>query len=291
MEARGDPRLEAAIAAVDAWRGHDLDVTQMSSNDDERRFLVEAGDQTFELSIISSSTRPVSSLAGEVEVMRAAAAAGVAPEVIAFVPQLGCVVRRSTPGRRLAPSDAAEPGVLASVVGSVRALHACPLPTVERSVFRDAEELRRTALARGVAMPKTEPDATAAFRRIASANGGADRRAVTCHGNLTLDRLFLDVERVWIVDYRSAGAGDPFEDLGRIASQLGLTQELSDSLLALYFGAVDDGIRRDLATARVAADYLTAMGILAEPTVVTQMQTVEARLARVAASAADAGVT
>lgn len=258
----------------------------------ERHFLIETDGELFVLRITSpASARPVMSLADEVEVVRAAAAAGVAPEVIAFVPGLGCLVTRSVSGRRLVPSDASDHGVLASVVGSIRALHACPLPGMERSVFRDAEDLRRAALARGVTMPGTEPGATAALRRIDAAIGARDHRPVACHGDLSLANLFLDDERVWIVDYRRAGAGDAFEDLGSVASHLGLSHEQTETLLALYFGSVDDDARCDLVMARVAADYLTAMRILAKPTVVTHMQTVEGRLARVAAAAAEAGVT
>lgn len=292
MQARGDPRLEAAIGAVEAWRGRDIGVTPMQADDDERRFLVEADDEMYMLRISSAAgTRTAMSLAGEVEMLRAAAAAGVAPEVIAFVPQLGCLVTRPAPGRRLAPSDAADPGVLASVVGSIRALHACPLPDVERSVVRDAEELRRAALARGVAMPRTEPDATEAMHGIDAAIDERGHRRVACHGNLALANLFLDDERVLIVEYRGAGAGDPFEDLGSVASHLALSDEQNDTLLTLYFGAADDDARCDLVMARIATDYLTAMRILARPTVVTHMQTVEARLARVTAAAAEAGVT
>ena len=292
MEAHGDPRLEAAIRGVEAWRGRDVGVTPMSAGTDERRFLVEAGGEAFTLRLTTAtSTRPIADLMDEVDVVRAAAAAGVAPEVTAFLPQLGCLVTRSISGRRLTPSDADAPGVLASMVGSVRALHACPLPAAERSVFRDAEELRRAAHARGVSMPKTEPDATETMRRIEAAVGARAHRAVACHGNLTLENLFLDDERVWIVDYRRAGAADAFEDLGSIAAHLGLTDERSDELLVLYFGAVDDRSRCDLVLARAAADYLAAMRSLAHPAVVTNMQTVEGRLAGVAAAAAEAGAT
>ena len=291
MKALGDPRLEAAIRAVEAWRERDIGVTPLSADADERRFLVEAGAEPFVLRLGSpSSARPLASLVHEVDMMRAAAAAGVAPEVTAFVPQLGCLVTRSAPGRRLTPSDADAPGVLASLVGSVRALHTCPLPDAERSVFRDADELRRAALARGVSMPKTEPAAAEAMRGIEAASGSRTRRSVACHGNLTLSKVLLDDEQVWIVDYRRAGAGDPFEDLGSLAAHLGLTDEGSVTMLRLYFGTVDDQARRDLALARVAADYLAAMRSLARPAVVTNMQTVEGRLAGVAAAAAEAGV-
>lgn len=290
MEARGDPGLEAAIRAIEAWRGRDIGVTPMSAGTDERRFVVEAGGEAFTLRLTTpTSTRPLADLMNEVDVVRAAAAVGVAPEVIAFLPQLGCLVTRSVPGRRLTASDADVPGVLASVVGSVRALHACPIPAVERSVFRDADELRRAAHARGASMPKTESDATEAMRRIEAAIGARARRAVACHGNLTLENVFLDDERVWIVDYRRAGAADAFEDLGSIAAHLGLTEERTDELLALYFGAVDDRSRCDLVLARAAADFLAAMRSLAHPAVVTNMQTVEGRLAGVTAAAARAG--
>ncbi len=140
-------------------------------------------------------------------------------------------------------------------------------------------------------MPKTEPDATEAMRRLEAAIGARAHRAVACHGNLTLENLFLDDERVWIVDYRRVGAADAFEDLGSIAAHLGLTDERSDELLALYYGAVDDRSRSDLVLSRAAADYRAAMQSLAYPAVVTNMQTVEGRLAGVAAVAARAGAT
>ena len=291
MDARGDPRLEAAIGAVEAWRGRDIGLTPTASVDGERRFLVELHDDLFVLRVASPvAARPVGSLEAEVEIVRAAAAAGVTPDVIAWIPSLGCLVTRAVPGRTLSMADAMDHEVLASVVGSIRALHACPLPVVERSVFRDAEDLRRAALARGVAMPRAEPGATEAMRRLGSAIEARSHRRVACHGDLGLEHLFLDGERVWIAEFRHAGAGDAFEDLGSVAAHLALSQEQSEALLTFYFGEADDDSRNDLAMARAAADYLIAMRSLAEPSVVSHMQTAEARLGRVAAAAAEAGV-
>ncbi|HVF07914.1 MAG TPA: phosphotransferase [Actinomycetota bacterium] len=291
MDARGDPRLEAAIGAVEAWRGQDIGLTPAASGEGERRFLVEVSGEVFVLRVASpAAPRGVGSLEVEVEIMRAAAAAGVTPEVVTWNPSLGCLVTRTVSGRQVSTADAPDLDVLASVVGSIRALHACPLPGVERSVFRDADDLRRAALARGVAMPSTEPAATEAVRRLETAIEARTHRRVPCHGDLRLEHLFLEGERVWITEFHHAGAGDAFEDLGSVAAHLALSQEQSEAMLTFYFGQADDDTRCDLTMARAAADYLIAMRSLAEPSVVRHMQTVQARLGRVAAAAAEAGV-
>ena len=75
-----------------------------------------------------------------------------------------------------------------------------------------------------------------------------------------------------------------------MAAHLALSQEQSEALLTFYFGRSDDDLRSGLAMARAAADYLIAMRSLAQPSVVRHMQTAQARLARVADAAAEAGV-
>lgn len=174
MEPRNDPRhdpwrLDSAIRAVGRWRGRDIDVAPVSVGRDERHFLIEVDDDLFVLRLANRSTAPDGpGLAAEFEIARAAAAAGVAPEVVEHIPQLGCLVTRFVRGRKLTPPDAGGGQALASVVGSLRALHACPVPGNERSVFREAREFRRAALAHDVPMPGSEPMAP---RRSSGSNG------------------------------------------------------------------------------------------------------------------------
>jgi thiamine kinase-like enzyme len=264
MDPRSDPRLEAAVRAVGAWRGRDIGVTPVSIGHDERHFLIEAGDELFVLRLTSPvSDRPGFDATSELEVARAAASAGVAPEVIEALPQLRCLVTRFVSGRRLTPDDVARDDVLASLVGSVRALHACPPPAGARSAFHNAREERRLAVARGATMPASEQEAAEIVRCVEEALGARPWTTVACHGDLTPASLLVDGQHTWIVDYRWAGAGDPFDDLGSIAAHLSLTDERSDALLALYFGAVDDARRSRLALMRLAAEYLAGVRELA----------------------------
>src|SRR5262249_59311130 len=78
---------------------------------------------------------------------RAAAAAGVGPEIFRYLPHLGCLITRFVLGLPIPTEDLEGESVLASVVGSVRALHSC------RSEERRVGEEGR---ARGVARREEE---------------------------------------------------------------------------------------------------------------------------------------
>ena len=84
------------------------------------------------------------------------------------------------------------------------------------------------------------------MRRIEAAIALDPSPAVTCHGDLTRASLCIDGDHVWIVDYRWAGAGDAYEDLGSLASYLDLSDERSDALVRLYFGSFDEERRARL---------------------------------------------
>jgi thiamine kinase-like enzyme len=148
---------------------------------------------------------------------------------------------------------------LASIVGSLRALHACPQPLAERSIFRDAEELRHAAIACRMPLPDAEGAATEAMRKIEAAITVDPAPVVTCHGDLTRSSLCIDGDHVWILDYRWAGAGDAFEDLGSLAEHLALSDVQTEELVRLYFGSLVAERRARLDLMRVAARYLAAM--------------------------------
>jgi thiamine kinase-like enzyme len=111
---------------------------------------------------------------------------------------------------------------------------------------------------------------------------------VAIHGDLTPSSLFLDGDRVWIVDYRWAGAGDPFEDLGSLAEHLALGEDRCETMLRLYFGTIDEAKRSRLMLMRMATTYLAAMRtVCSSPTSSAEAATTERRLAEVAEASAD----
>ena len=136
-------------------------------------------------------------------------------------------------------------------------------------------------------MPTSEQAAGEIVERIDAAIGARPGATVACHGDLTLASLFLDGNHTWIVDYRWAGAGDPFDDLGSIAAHLSLSDDRCDAMLALYFGGVDSARRSHLALMRLAAEYLAGIRELVGASSTSAIGAAERRCASLVETASD----
>ena len=255
-----DPALEAAIAAVPGWEGRHIGITPITAGITNRNFLIEAGHEVFVLRLAGRDTELLGiDREAEWEAGRAAAAAGVGPEAYAFLPQYGCLVTRFVQGGHISEDDLQREEVLASVIGSVRAFHACPAIRSSFPVFRIVEDYHRLASDRGVAIPAAYGEAHEAADRIEAAFAMAPMPPTTCHNDLLNANFLLEGDHVWIVDYEYAGMGDPFFDLGNLSVNNGLEADAQETALRQYFGRVEDVHRARLALMRIMSDFREAM--------------------------------
>jgi thiamine kinase-like enzyme len=253
-----DPRLGAALDKV--WPGATATVTPIEAGITNRNYRVEVDGGFFVVRLAGADTELLGiDREHEVEAGRAAAAAGVGPEVVAFVPELGCVVTRFVQGTAIPDDRLAEAGVIGSIVASIRAIHGSAPIAATFPVFRIVEHFRNTAAERGVAIPPAYDDAHAVAEWIEAAFSSAPMPLTTCHNDLLNANLLLDGDHVWIVDYEYAGMGDPFFDLGNFAINNGLGQDAEELLLEAYFGDVRDVHRARLALMRIVSDFREAM--------------------------------
>jgi aminoglycoside phosphotransferase (APT) family kinase protein len=263
-----DPRLRPALEAV--WPGAAATVTPIEAGITNRNYRVDVEGGTYVVRLAGADT----DLLGidrehEVEAGRAAAAAGVGPDVVAFVPELGCVVTRFLDGSAIPEERLGEPGVIGSTVRSIRAIHGSPPIAATFPVFRIVEGFRDTAAGRGVAIPPAYDDAHAVAARIEAAFSAAPMPTTTCHNDLLNANLLLDGEHVWIVDYEYAGMGDPFFDLGNFSINNGLTSDAEALLLTAYFDEVRDVHRARLALMQIVSDFREAMWGVAQQAIST----------------------
>jgi thiamine kinase-like enzyme len=255
-----DPVLEAAIDAVPGWAGRSVDVTPITTGITNRNFRIELDGEAFVLRLAGRDTDLLGiDREAEVEAVRAAAAAGVGPEVFAYVPEHSCLVTRWVKGEHIAVEDLRREDALSPTVVSIRTFHGCPPIPSAFPVFRIAEDYRRLAAERGVAIPKTYEEVRAVAGRIEQAFARAPMPLTTCHNDLLNANFLRDGDHVWIVDYEYSGMGDPFFDLGNLSINNDLTPDAQELLLALYFGSVSDGHRARLALMRIVSDFREAM--------------------------------
>jgi len=83
-----DPALAATIAAIPAWNGLDPEVTPITIGITNRNFRVDIGGESFVVRLSGKDTDLLGiDRAAENEAASAAARAGVAPEVFAYLPE------------------------------------------------------------------------------------------------------------------------------------------------------------------------------------------------------------
>ena len=255
-----DPQLDAVIAAVPEWRGHEPTITSIEAGRTNRNYRVEVGSATFFLRLSHEDTALLGiDRVAEYEAALAAAASGVGPEVVAHLPEHGCLITAWVAGEPLAEGDMEQESVLADVARVVSTIHAGPALPATFDAFRIVEAYRRVSVERGVPIPEAYGPAHAHAERIEAAFARAPVPARPCHNDLLSDNFLRGTDGFWLVDYEYSGMGDPFFDLGNLSINNGLSEASQETLLRLTFGEPTQAHRARLQLMRIMSDYREAM--------------------------------
>jgi thiamine kinase-like enzyme len=257
-----DPALAAVLAAIPAWQGFEPLVTPITIGITNRNFKVDIAGESFVVRLSGRDTELLGiDRSAENAAASAAAEAGVAPEVFAYLPELGALITRFVQGSHIPEEDLQREDVLHAVVSSIKAIHGGGSIPSAFPVFRIVEDYREIASERGVASPVAFDDAQAKAREIEAAFATHPLPDHPCHNDLLNANFLLDGDHVWIVDYEYGGMGDVFFDLGNLSINNGLTPDAQEMLLRLYVGAgsVTDAHRARLQLMRIMSDFREAM--------------------------------
>jgi thiamine kinase-like enzyme len=206
-----ESELAVAIRAVPAWAGREPDaVTPLPGGLTNRNFRVDLGGEAYVVRIPGKDTALLGiDRRAEWEATRAAAAAGVGPEPVAFLADRGILVTRFLAADPLPAEALARDDVLTGVVTAIRTLHAMPAIRARFSPFRVVHEYGQIAAERGVPIPAAVEAARAAADEIERACGARAAAPVPCHNDLLSANFLYRDGRVFLVDYEYAGMGDP----------------------------------------------------------------------------------
>jgi thiamine kinase-like enzyme len=171
---------------------------------------------------------------------QAAAKLGIAPAVLAFLPEHSCLVTRFVHAVPIANQALREPPALPEVARALRAFHehapALPVRFEVPAIARDYLQLARD---RGAEVPQAAWDAARLAEQIATAvRDDQEHHVVPCHDDLLGANVLVEESgRVWLVDWEYAGMGDRYFDLGNLSINNGFTEHDDRALLAAYWDA------------------------------------------------------
>jgi thiamine kinase-like enzyme len=255
-----EPALEAVVSKMPGWSSADVKVVPITTGITNRNFRVDVDGSSFVVRLPGKDTALLGiDRSAEHRAALAAAAAGVGPEVVAFLPELEVLVTRFVGGEHIPMKDLRRADVLDRVVDSIRRFHACPPIPVTFPVFRIVEGYRDLAVSRGVRVPAEYREAHAVATEIEHAFRAAPAPEVTCHDDLLNANLLLEGDHVWLVDYEYAGVGDPWFDLANLSINNDLDDGACERLLSSYFVDVREAHRARLGLMRIVSDLREAM--------------------------------
>ena len=249
---------DVSAAVERMWPGQDLQVEVLSGGITNQNLKVDVGGEAFVLRVAGKNTALLGiDREAELAATEAAAAAGIGPEVVAFVLPEGWLVTRFVEGDTPSIERMRERDMLRRVADALYAFHAGPTIQGTFDSFRVVETYRETALERGGTVPDAYEWAHEIAGRI-EAKRSADA-PVPCHNDLLNANFLFDGERLRIVDWEYAGMGDRFFDLANFSINHELDESESAMLLSAYFGGVRDADAQALALMRFMSDFREAM--------------------------------
>jgi thiamine kinase-like enzyme len=166
----------------------------------------------------------------------AAAAAGVAPAVLDFAPDVGVLLIEWITGRTLQPADLRQDCTIRAVADACRRLHAGPRFASDFDMFAIQRRYLRTAQDAGFRLPDRYVEFMPQLDHIRTVLRRDPPVTVPCHNDLLAANFISEGDRLWLIDYEYSGNNDPCFELGNIWSESNLAVDQLDLLVSNYFG-------------------------------------------------------
>jgi Ser/Thr protein kinase RdoA (MazF antagonist) len=215
-----------------------------------RTFLVVAGKRRHVLRLPATSAVALLDLATEARAMRAAAAADLAPAVVAVDVDAGLLLTEYGP-MPWTPELVRLPVAITMTARLLRALHRLdvelPVYAVGRIAATYFAALEETgAVARGA----DEQQWAAELARLGRHFDESYPPSAFCHNDLAASNILTDGHAARLIDFEYAGRGSPLLDLASLAGMNGFAEPQRRQLLDEYYaGAPAAPTLRELGTA------------------------------------------
>jgi thiamine kinase-like enzyme len=236
-----DDDVRTALGRIPLLAGHDAAAfaVQRLGGLTNRVYRVALGEQAWCLRLPGQGTEAYIDRQVEAVNARAAAAAGVSPEVLFVDPTGGLMLTRFLDGVvTMSPAGFRERAKAPERAGAVfRRLHDSGQAFAFRfELFAMIDSYLEVLAARGAALPPGYHDVVAEAGTVREALRAHEWPLVPCHCDPLCENLLDTGNRMWLVDWEYSGMNDPMWDLGDLSVEGGFDAGQDEELLRGYFG-------------------------------------------------------
>ncbi len=229
--------IDEVIARIPAWKGRAVSAKPLPGGLTNSNFRVEVDGTPYFVRIPGASTELLAvDRKNEYHNTRAAAEAGVGPQVIHYLPDHDVMVLEFIPGQTMSNEALKAPGMPSRIAASLRGLHAGPRFLQDFNMFRLIEFYLQMVQEHDVRIPDTYRDRLPTVARIEQAVSAHALPTVPCNNDLLAENYIDDGKVLRLIDFEYSGNNDPCFELGNTCQELQYDEPRYTELCQAYFG-------------------------------------------------------
>ncbi|MFQ5548022.1 MAG: choline/ethanolamine kinase family protein [Woeseia sp.] len=229
-----------ALAVIPGWDAASVSWRELEGGLTNRNYAVERGGESFVLRLDAAHTTAFNlDRTAEIEILEAASAAGLAPELAFADPESGILLTRYVSGRTWSAADLDDDSTIEALADLLRRVHALPTSGIEFDPMAVARgysanlhvrhELREFAL-------RCE-EVVATIPKI--------ERFFCCHNDVVAANVIARPD-LMLLDWEYACDNEPLFDLASLVGYHDLDRGRRSVLLSAYAGGKDPGLQERL---------------------------------------------
>jgi thiamine kinase-like enzyme len=169
---------------------------------------------------------------------KAAAEAGVGPQVIYHLPEYEVMVLEFIKGETMSKEKLLQPGMPTRIGASIKLLHCGPRFLTDFNMFRLTEYYLEVCAQEKATIPSGYTERMEVVRQIEQALAVRPLGTVPCNNDLLAENYIDDGKLLRLIDFEYSGNNDPCFELGNTCQELGYDEARIRELCAAYFGKV-----------------------------------------------------
>ena len=232
--------IEEAVSKIEDWKGKDISIQPLSGGLTNSNFCVTVDGIPYFIRVPGESTELLAiDRNNEIHNTKAAAKAGVAPEVLYHLPEYNVMVLQFLDGKTMSKEALKQPGMPTRMAESIKKLHSGPRFYSYFNMFRLTEYYLKVCEERGIKIPDGYLERIPIVRRIEEAMSVRPLETVPCNNDLLAENYIDDGEKLWLIDYEYSGNNDPTFELGNTCQEMEFDDAQINEVCAAYFGEVN----------------------------------------------------
>ncbi len=230
--------IEEAVSKIKDWKGKKIDIQPLSGGLTNSNFKVTVDGTPYFIRVPGESTELLAiNRDNEYHSSRAAAEAGVGPQVLYHLPEYNVMVLKFLDGKTMSKDALNAPGMPTRMAQAIKKLHAGPRCITDFNMFRLTEYYLNLCQERDIGIPDGYLDRLETILRIEKAMNANPLATVPCNNDLLAENYIDDGKNLWLIDYEYSGNNDPTFELGNTCQEMQFNDEQITEVCVAYFGS------------------------------------------------------